>query len=333
MTAVLFVRLSAMGDVVHGLGAVAALHEARPDWRLVFVTQTTTAPLLRDLPGVARVVLFERRGGLSALWRLRRALREEPFDFALDLQGNWKSALIARLAGARTSLGMTGEWAQEPASRVLLRRSVREPGVPHPAMAAWHLVRAIAPEVSFRAARLVATPAEVTHERRALAAIGVDACRPFRVVVVTDGADPRALRPECVVDLARDPQLPVLYLLGPAEADVAPPTAAFTMRHGAGEVRRLIALGGIVAAAGGEVVGPDQGATHVLAAAGASCRVLFGSQDPRRTAPVDAKVFVHVSPPPCSPCRRSRCDHPSGPVCMAFTPATGRAVAVDWPRC
>jgi len=62
VTSILFVRLSAMGDLVHGLGAVQALHRVRPDWRLTVVTQTTFAPLLAGVPGVARVVTLARRG-------------------------------------------------------------------------------------------------------------------------------------------------------------------------------------------------------------------------------------------------------------------------------
>ena len=64
MTSVLFVRMSAMGDLVQGLGAVQALHAARPDWRLTVVTQAPWAPLLEGQPGVVRVVTFARRGGL-----------------------------------------------------------------------------------------------------------------------------------------------------------------------------------------------------------------------------------------------------------------------------
>jgi hypothetical protein len=69
----------------------------------------------------------------------------------------------------------------------------------------------------------------------------------------------------------------------------------------------------------------------VLAAAGARCRLLFGAQDPRRTAPPAAVALVHPNPPGCAPCRRTVCSHPDGPVCMAFEPAAGARVAVGLP--
>ena len=101
MKSILLVRLSAMGDLVQSLGAVASLHKHRPECRVTFVTQREWAPILEGIAGIDRVVTFNRRGGLPALWRLRHELRSEPYDYALDLQGNWKSALVARNAATR----------------------------------------------------------------------------------------------------------------------------------------------------------------------------------------------------------------------------------------
>lgn len=332
MTTVLCVRLSAMGDVVQALGAVAALRQVRPDWRVTFVTQTAWAPLLQGVPGIDRVVTFARRGGLTAVWALRRELRRERHDVALDLQGNWKSAFVARLSGARDVLGMAASWRQEPASRWLLRREVACAATPHPARAAWELVRALAPDAPFVRPHLAATAAELAAERAALAQLGIDAARPFRVVVVTAPADARALPTNVVAALVGAADLPVVQLFGPAEAALPAPAAGPVLRHAAGELRRLVALGNLIAAARGDVVGPDQGASHVLAAAGAACSVLFGAQDPCRTAPPAAVALVHPSPPSCAPCRRTRCHHAQGAVCMQFAPAAGRRVANGLPE-
>lgn len=331
MTTALLVRLSAMGDVVQTLGAVAALHRARPDWRLVFVTQTTFAPLLEGVPGVAQVVAFARRGGLHGFLALRRQLRALHADLALDLQGNWKSALVARSSGARDVVGIAAAWRQEPWSRVLLHRVVPGGGAPHPARTAFDLVQHVAPAAQFELPRLVATDGERQREAAALAALGVDSSRPFGVIVGTDPRDPRALRPGRVPALAAALAMPCVWLLGPAEAALDAPAGMPTLRHGPGEVRRLVALGSLLAAAAGEVVGPDQGATHVLAAAGARARVLFGPQDPLRTAPPAAVALVHPQRPPCRPCRAAVCRHRDGPVCMDFGLDEGVSVAPQFP--
>ncbi len=332
MTSALLVRLSAMGDLVQSLGAVAALRAARPDWRLTFVTQREWAPLLRDLPGLARVVCFDRRGGLPALRAVRRELRTEPYDFALDLQGNWKSAFVAWLSGARRRVGMRAAWRQEPASRVLLHRAVGCDAVPHPARAAWELAKVIAPEAPYCAPQLVAAAAEIEAERGALREVGIDPDRPFRVVVGTSPADARALRPARVQRLLDAPQ--AVLVTGPAEAAFELSSGHPRLRHGAGEVRRLVALGAAVAAAGGDVGGPDQGATHVLLAAGARGTVLFGSQDPARTAPPGARALVAPRELDCRPCRRPPCrlPPPRTYACMEFDPEDGAEVVLGLPR-
>ncbi len=321
-----------MGDLVQGLGAVEALSQARPDWRLTFVTQNSFTPLLAGFAGLARVVPFVRRGGWQGVRSLWRELRLDHYDFALDLQGNWKSAAVAWLSGANQRLGMAAPFRQEPWSRVLLRRTIAPSGSPHPARTAWDLVRSLAPDAPFLPPRLSATVSEIAREQAALEVLGVDWRRPVRVVVVTDPRDPRALRPDVVELETRQSTLPVLHLMGPAEVGLTAAVGVPTLRHGRAEPRRLIALGHLVARTGGEVVGPDQGAIHVVAAAGANCHVLFGAEDPRRTAPPTGTALVHPEPPACSPCRARHCRHPSGPVCMDFGVAVGRVVVTDLPR-
>jgi ADP-heptose:LPS heptosyltransferase len=111
---------------------------------------------------------------------------------------------------------------------------------------------------------------------------------------------------------------------GPREPSGLPlPPGVPLLRHERGEVRRLVALGALLARAGGRAVGPDQGPVHVLAAAGADVVALYGPQDPRRTAPVASTVLVRRDGPPCVPCRRRVCDHEAGPVCMRFATTAG----------
>ena len=331
MSRLLLVRLSAMGDLVQSLGAVESLRRARPDLSLTFVTQATWAPLLIGVPGIVRTVAFDRRGGVRGLLRLRQELRESEFDVALDLQGNWKSALVTRLSGARRRVGMERRWRQEPGSSVLLSELVRCGAAPHPARAAWELVKHVSPGAPFASPRLSPTAPELAQEREALRRAGVDPERPFCVVVATDPRDPRALRPDQVQRLARAPQ--TVIVAGPAEAALRVVDEQRVIRHGAGEVRRLIALGAAVAAVDGGVVGPDQGASHVLLAAGARGRILFGSQDPRRTAPPGATALRAPGDLACRPCRQPRCTLSGAQrfACMDFDVDEGVLVELGLP--
>jgi heptosyltransferase-1 len=326
---VLLVRLSSLGDVVQSLGAVAALAQARPDLELLFCTQRPYLPLLRGLP-LRAVVPFDRGGGLRGLLRLRAGLRALRPDAALDLQGNWKSAAACRLSGARERIGAGARWRQEPRSRWLLTRRVEVDGPRHPALVAYAVVRALAPTAALRLPRLDPEAAEIEQAAADLRALALDPTRPVRVLVPGDPSDPRSLRPEFhAAELARSPH-PVLWLLGPDEAG-PPPGGAPGLRHGRGELLRLVALGGLLFRIGGDAVGPDQGPMHVLAACGVRTALLFGPQDPARTAPSGVRVLQHPAPPPCMPCRSRSCSHPAGPVCMAFTSGEGVEVArPDW---
>ncbi|MGE3174309.1 MAG: glycosyltransferase family 9 protein [Planctomycetota bacterium] len=326
MSRVLLVRLSAMGDVVQSLGAVAALQAARPDWQLHFATQRENAPLLLEL-GLAGVVAHDRRGGVRAVWRTARALRALRCDLALDLQGNAKSALLARLSGAPERVGAAARWRQEPWSRIGLTRCVEVDGPRHPALVAHAVVAAVAPDAVWHLPRLVATAAEVAAVADRVRSLGVAPERPFRVVAVGRERDPRSQRRGGLAMELAPRDRPVLALLGPQEAGVTLPAGVPALRQLAGSVRELVALGALVSASGGDAVGPDQGPVHVLAAAGAPVTVLFGPQDPERTAPPAARVLRRADPPPCAPCRQRRCHHEQGPVCMSFCSADGAEVA------
>ena len=171
---------------------------------------------------------------------------------------------------------------------------------------------------------MVAQPEEMDRERLALAALGFPAGQPLRILVMGRGGDPRVWPRESMVREVRELPGPSLWLAGPDEGGLPVPEDIAVLRHGPGELRRLVALGCHLAQVGGEAVGPDRGAIHVLAACGLPSTVLYGPQDPARTAPPGARVLVHPDPPDCAPCRQRRCTHPQGPVCMEFTSAEGR---------
>lgn len=106
VTSVLVVKPSSLGDIVHTLPAVHLLKRAHPHLRIRWLANSEWAPLLAENPDLEGIVLFPRRefSGIRGLWKLRGWLwklsRTKP-DLALDFQGLARSALIARLSGAR----------------------------------------------------------------------------------------------------------------------------------------------------------------------------------------------------------------------------------------
>jgi len=107
MSAVLVVRPSSLGDIVHALSLVADVQTHRPGMGVDWVAEEMFAPLIRLHPGVRRVIpvaLRRWRGTLvaRATWieiaAFRTDLRRETYDAVLDLQEQVKGAVIARVA-------------------------------------------------------------------------------------------------------------------------------------------------------------------------------------------------------------------------------------------
>jgi heptosyltransferase-1 len=110
MAAILFIKTSSLGDVIHHMPAITEARRHLPDARLAWVVEEAFAPLVRLHPAVdATVPVASRRwrGALlrAATWREGRAfarvLRAQAYDEIIDTQGLLRSAIISRLARGR----------------------------------------------------------------------------------------------------------------------------------------------------------------------------------------------------------------------------------------
>jgi lipopolysaccharide heptosyltransferase I len=111
----LIVRLTAIGDVIHGLPVVCALRAAIPNAYLGWVAEGTAGDVLAGHPALDVLVRVPRRWWKSPreVWSMRHRLRELKFDIAIDLQCLTKSAVTAWLSGARRRIGKSGTDGRE----------------------------------------------------------------------------------------------------------------------------------------------------------------------------------------------------------------------------
>lgn len=116
----LLVRLGALGDVVHAIPVAAALRRAFAGARIDWLVSARHAAILELVPVVdRRIAVADRRGspgGLSVFAAVD-ALRQERYDWAIDLQGLVKSAAFARASGAERVLGFAKSYLREPVAR------------------------------------------------------------------------------------------------------------------------------------------------------------------------------------------------------------------------
>lgn len=97
-------RLSALGDATHVLPVIRRLQAHWPDTRLTWIIGKQEHRLLAGLQGVEMLV-FDKRGGLSALSELRNRLCTRKFDVLLHMQVAARANLLSRLVRAPIRLG------------------------------------------------------------------------------------------------------------------------------------------------------------------------------------------------------------------------------------
>jgi heptosyltransferase-1 len=107
VSAVLAIRPSSLGDIVHALAIVADIRAHHPGLAIDWVAEEGFVPLVELDPGVRRVIpigfrRWRHRLLAPATWRewaaFRRDLRQERYAAVLDLQEQVKGALIATMA-------------------------------------------------------------------------------------------------------------------------------------------------------------------------------------------------------------------------------------------
>jgi len=112
---ILIVRLSAIGDVVHGLPVLNALRERFPQAFIGWLVEGRSGDLLAGHAALNELIRVPRKWLKSprTVWNLRQRLKQLRFDIAIDVQGLTKSAVAARLSGAKQRIGFDGADGRE----------------------------------------------------------------------------------------------------------------------------------------------------------------------------------------------------------------------------
>lgn len=141
MTCLLIVKLSSLGDVIQTLPVLHDISRHRPDVMIDWAVEEGYAQLLQLHKNLARVVpvglrRWRRQGLLTKQSRLElkalhAVLASAQYDFAIDLQGLLKSALVARMSGAPI-FGEAISVAREPLASLFYSHRFTPPKCPAP---------------------------------------------------------------------------------------------------------------------------------------------------------------------------------------------------------
>ena len=284
---ILFVKLGAIGDIVHALPALAAIRRALPEAQLDWVVEARSAEILRGNPLIGKLIEVDTHSVRSSwsperiLVEIRRQtsdLRSGRYDIAIDLQGLLKSAAIAKISGAKRRIGFDKANLREPAARLMYSDKVPVPQGINVIDKNLALVReALAIEVGDVYEFPIATSADHRLEADAIAS---RSARPFALLNPGGGWVTKLWRAADFGRLAKrlseDSGLEPMIVTGPGEAKLA----AEAREHGGGIelIHAEPSLKGFfeLAKRSAIYVGGDTGPTHIAVAAGAPVVGLFG---------------------------------------------------------
>jgi lipopolysaccharide heptosyltransferase I len=316
---VLVVKLSAIGDVVHALPAVAALRRERPNLRITWVVERSAAAILRGAQCIDRLVEIDTRAWRRQLLRRETqqaiaarlgALRSEPIDVAIDFQGLLKSALVARASGARRRIGFATADLREPASRVFLDEQVEVGGCAHVIEKNLALVR----HLGIAGSEPYEFPIVVPDDDERDVASRVPGL-PF-AILNPGGGWPTKLWPAerygRLADLLFEREgLVSLVTFGPGEEALARRVAEASRDGRAAPFPCSLLQFVALARRAALFVGGDTGPLHLAAAAGAPVVGVYGPTDPLRNGPFAADdLVVGRQDLPCREnCYRRSCSH------------------------
>jgi len=295
---VLIVRLSALGDIVHAVPVLAALRRALPDARVDWLVEEAYAPILALATGLHHRVIVRARnsystgntiafGGMFGYVRAAAYLRAQRYDAVLDLQGLIKSAVWARSAGARRTIGFDRAHLREPAAAACYSETVAPPEAPHVIQKNLSMLSALGVAPGEVALPLEPNPLAATRE--AIAAAG--GSRQY--IVLNPGAawPNKRWPPERFGALAaalRDQAgLRSLVTWGPAERDLAEAVVQASSGAATAAPPTSVSDLAVLMREAALAVSGDTGPLHIAAAMGTPLVGLYGPTWPERNGPWD----------------------------------------------
>jgi heptosyltransferase-1 len=309
----LVVRLGAMGDIIHTLPAVAALRNAFPETRIGWVVEERWAELLcarnsaRSGPRTPARPLVDfvhtvdtkawrksllSRGTPRQISKIRHEIRDCKYQIVIDFQGAMKSAIIARISGARTIVGMANP--REVPARIFYNRRVATTGA-HVIEQYHSIAEAVACQPLLTST--IEFPRDGNTQNvitKTLSETGEN------FVLINPGAGwaakqwPAERYGEVAKELAKTGLSPLVNF-GPGEKQLA--LAVGSASDGAARlisctIAELIALTRRVKL----FIGGDTGPLHLAAALGIPVIAIFGPTDPARNGPYGTRSIVLRNP-------------------------------------
>jgi heptosyltransferase III len=312
----LVIRLRSIGDVVLTLPAVQALHDWRPDLKIHMLVEPLCVPLLEGHPAISEVMVLRK------FWDTVRQLRRRHFASAFNMHGGPTSAFLTRLSGAPVRVC----WAQRQFSSFYnLQVPIHFPVAGRTEMhTAEHRLQQFLwtglPEKPLPAARVYVDPKAANLVRQRLAEQDVKPGEPYGVLRPGASQANKRWPVERFAAIARWLReahgIASVVNLGPGDEQIE----AEVRKHftSVGVIMDSLDLRGLIALLAGSCffLGNDTGPTHVAAALGKKCVVIFGASDSKVWSPWKTEYRLVENPFPCKQCPRGKCESLAASQCI-----------------
>lgn len=110
---ILLIKMSSLGDILHTLPFAAALRKRYPRAKITWLVHPQFAGFVPDAPIIDEVLYFDKvkfnklgiAGKLSYYSEMKELLHSKHFDLVIDMQGLFKSAMMAAISGCSNRIG------------------------------------------------------------------------------------------------------------------------------------------------------------------------------------------------------------------------------------
>ena len=307
---ILIVKMSSIGDVIHALPVARALRLAFPDAHVCWAVHRSCRDVVEGNRYLDEVFVVQDKS-VRGIWQAGRELAGRSFDTAIDMQGLFRSGLLAWRSGARERIGFSGN---QEMRQLFINRPLVKPGywntaaycqmefaaaagasridpMPEIFLAPDHRAAAsqlLADEIASGMPIVALNPGTAWPTKRwAVEGYAAAADR----LVQTTGAR--------IVITGALSDMPLARSIAQGMAHPASILAGRTSLKVLAAVFERAAL----------YIGGDTGPLHIAAAMGTPVVAIFGPTEPTWTGPTGSPSRIIRHKVPCGPCRNRQCGH------------------------
>ena len=317
---ILIVKLSAIGDVIHTLPALAALRKLYPDANITWVIEEASSDLIKDHPHLDRVVISRRKRWIDDLRHGRigkpfnemksflKELKAQSYDLVIDFHGLLKSAIIVFLSSGKRKLGYD---SMQEMSGFFLNEKIPEDMNKHAVDRYLDFLRYLGADIKVPEFLIPVREENISRIDGLLQANNID--KKDRFVAVSPIAlwDTKLWEDEKFARLCdriiEELKVRVVFTgsdrrkLERIQSRMKFPAVNLGGKTTLRDLAYLYRLSSLL-------ITTDSGPMHIAAAAGTPVVALFGPTDPSRTGPYGMGHTVIRKELACSPCFQKKCD-------------------------